>query len=246
MGLPPRDREDRDKVQLPLREFGLVGKGLFDPKTRKVIPDLWKGNSNYCLYRLVPESIKLLITATDEEFETEVDAWLADTPNRVTRIADAEAAAAAATTKTRLVPLTINLYCTKFLPDYEVAFVDDDAGGDRIPEQYKDKVRELDIPLHGESRWPDIVLHNRSSNSFWIVDCVESDGEVDYVRRDEIIESFMANKLRIDGFTTAYRTLEKFKSRQKSNNNIADNTYVWIMEIGGSQFQKLPAPGPSH
>jgi hypothetical protein len=242
LGLNSQDRENRDKVQLPLREVGLIGKALFDSQTGTVLPDVWKGNSNYCLYRLRPETVLLLSAASNQEFEIKLKEWLSDTPNRITRIADAEASAAAMMAEKRLVPLTIELYCARFLPEYEVVFVDDNAGGDRIPDEYKEVVQELNLPLHRESRWPDIVLYKKSTGTFWIVDCVESDGEVDYVRRDEIIDSFMVNELQVDGFTTAYRTIEKFKSRQKSKNNIADNTFVWIMDIGGSQFQKIPAP----
>jgi hypothetical protein len=74
---------------------------------------------------------------------------------------------------------------------------------------------------------------------------VKSDGEVDNVREAEFRAAFEANGLEIVGMTTAYETLSRFASRQKLMNNIADRTYVWILEIGGSHFlKKSIVPGP--
>ncbi len=243
MGMPPKDREGRDFVQLPLREVGLMGIGLFDSKMRAVIPDVWKSKSNYCLYVLHPEAKELLSHVPEEEFSDRLDEWLADTANRKARIASAQAAAAAALAGGRLVPLTIEKYCKTFHPNFRVVFVDDSDGA-RIPSEYSGDVAALDVPLHLGTRWPDIILYNDETSEFWIVDCVESDGEVDYVRRGEMLASFLDRGHKIAGFTTAYRTLKRFMERQAAHDNIADGTYVWIMEIGGSHFLKLSVAEP--
>ncbi|MBG6069180.1 BsuBI/PstI family type II restriction endonuclease [Micromonospora ureilytica] len=239
-GLPTIDRESRDSVQLPLRELGIIIKATAEPKEARFIPYYWKPKSNHCVYRL-DEEFKSLLECSASEFKPRAEIWLSDTESRKARMRTAESAAWAAHEGGRLVPATIALYCATFLPGYTPVYVDD-KDGDRIDAIYQDAITRLGIPLNLAGRWPDILLHNPESNVFWVVDCVESDGEVDYVRRDEMETSFEEAGLTIAGFTTAYRTLAKFAQRQRKHDNIADNTFVWVMEVGGSHWQKqLPS-----
>lgn len=154
----------------------------------------------------------------------------------MTRLAAAEGAAAAAHEAERLVPLTIDTYCTTALAGYEVVFIDDADARDGT--EWSESVRIHDLPLDLSSRWPDIVLRNPSTGGFWIVDCVESDGEVDAVRKAEIDAAFEGRGHTIEGYTTAYRTVTCFAQRQRTMDNVALDTYVWVMEIGGAHWLK--------
>lgn len=235
------DRESRDYVQLPLREVGILAIATASPDEKCFILNYWKPKSNNCVYVLEPE-FRALLRCSPTEFDNRIDDWLAGTSTRKARLDSAEAAAWANQQGGRLVPATQELYCPHFLPEYEVIYVDD-RDGDRIAPEFQEKIMRLRIPLDLSSRWPDLVLVN-PDGEFWIIDCVENDGEVDYVRRDEMTAAFNAAGHTVAGYTTAYRNLNKFAERQKSHDNIADGTYVWIMEIGGSHWKKeLPPPG---
>ncbi|WP_431728914.1 BsuBI/PstI family type II restriction endonuclease [Verrucosispora sp. TAA-831] len=238
IGRSTPDRENRDYVQLPLREAGILIIGTADPGQRQFIRYYWKPKSPYDSYMLDDEFRSLLHSDTGEEFEAALSEWIRGTDSRRARMKTAEAAAWAANEGGRLVPTTVSLYCANFLADYEVVYVDD-RDGDRIGEAFRDDVHRLGIPLNLGSRWPDIILRNPVSRRFWVVDCVENDGELDYLRRDEIATSFAAEGLEIAGFTTAYRSIRKFAERQRRHDNIANGTFVWIMEIGGSHWHKL-------
>lgn len=153
-------------------------------------------------------------------------------------MATAEAAAAAAHEDARLVPLTIEHYHPAALPMYEVVFTDDADTRDHT--DWSGNVDRFDLPVGLSSRWPDIILRDPSTGQFWIVDCVDSDGEIDAVRKAEIASAFEARGHVIDGYTTVYRTVGRFAQRQRSEDNIALDTYVWIMEIGGAHWLKQP------
>ena len=86
-------------------------------------------------------------------------------------------------------------------------------------------------------------MRDGSTGRFWIVDCVDSDGEIDPVRKAEITTAFEAHGHVIDGFTTVYRTVERFAQRQRSEDNIAVDTPVWVMEIGGAHWLKKALGG---
>jgi hypothetical protein len=236
------DRELRDDILLPLRGVGILIKGLADTKAGKVIVGLWKPKSSNNVYVLNPDFLKLL-AHEEEEFPDSVRAWETTTDERKRRIASAEAAALAANEDHRLVSIALSTYCPRFLPRYEVVFVDDDDG-ERIAAKWKEPVERLGLPLDLASRWPDIVLNLRGTNRCWIVDCVETDGEVDAVRREEILEDFRSRELVVDGFTTVYRAAKRFAERQSKVDNIAPGTYVWIAELGGAQFRKEPLSQP--
>lgn len=151
-------------------------------------------------------------------------------------MATAQAAAAATHADLRLVPLTVDLYCTAALPSYTVVFTDDAEAHDRT--EWSANIETLDLPLDLSSRWPDIILRDPSTEHFWIIDCVDSDGEIDAVRKAEITAAFEARNHEIDGYTTAYRTVSRFAQRQRTQDNIALDTHVWIMEIGGAHWLK--------
>lgn len=235
------DRELRDSVMLPLRSVGILIIGYADTEVGIVTPYFWKPKSPNNVYVLNPE-FRTLLECTDLGFDEAHNVWEIATDERRRRLASAEAAIRAADNDQRLVSIAIAAYCPRFLPEYTVAFVDD-ADGQRIAPEWHEAVERLHLPLDLSSRWPDIVLHLPDTNRCWIVDCVETDGEVDTIRHREIRESFAQRDLAIDGFTTVYRTVRRFAERQGQVDNIAPQTYVWIAEIGGSQFRKEPLRG---
>lgn len=233
------DRELRDSIMLPLRAVGIAAKAYADKATGKVIPHYWKTNtSSRNMYMLTPE-FKALIDKDGDPFVDAASAWEIETPERRRRLVSAEAAASAIDRGERLVTVTRNVYCPHYLPEYQVVFVDD-GDGTRINPEWQGAADRLQLPLDLTSRWPDIILNIPDTNRCWIVDCVETDGEVDVVRRQEMIEAFEARGLTIEGFTTVYRTAKRFAQRQHAMDNIAAETCVWIAELGGSQWHKKP------
>jgi len=234
------DREMRDYIQLPLREVGILRKGYADSTSGSVILDRWVPKSSSNVYVVDPDFRGMLELKSDTESSEALDAWIRNRDERVARIHSAEARSASGDV-TRLVPATLEMYCPWYLPDYEVVFVDD-SDGQRIAAKWREGVDRLGLPLDLESRWPDIVLNMPGTNRCWIVDCVETDGEVDPVRRKEIAEHFAERSLVLDGFTTVYRTMRRFTERQQVMDNIAPYTFVWVMETGGAQWLRLPPP----
>jgi hypothetical protein len=238
LGKERMDRELRDYIMLPLREVGILLKGYADTKKGRVVPHFWEPKSPNNVYMLNPE-FRALLERSDIGFEDALHAWESATDERRHRIASAEAATFASGKDDRLVSVALAAYCPRFLPAYKVVFVDD-ADGQRIAPKWRDSVERLGLPLDLASRWPDIILNAPETNRCWIVDCVETDGEVDPVRHQEILEAFESRGLTIDGFTTVYRTARRFAERQSQVDNIAPDTYIWIAELGGGQFRKEP------
>jgi hypothetical protein len=231
------DREARDQIMLPLREVGVLGIAYVDTSRRAIEPNYWKPKSPNNVY-VVTEDFLALLAVGDEAFEERLGEWIASSDQRLVRLATAEAVAAAAHEDTRLVPLTLKHYCPVALNDYEVVFTDDAEARDDTG--WSENIERFDLPLDLSSRWPDIVLRDARNGRFWIVDCVDSDGEVDAVRKAEIESAFEARGHTVDGYTTVYRTVARFAQRQRMHDNIAVGTYVWILEIGGSHWLKEP------
>jgi hypothetical protein len=237
LGKASIDREARDQIMLPLREVGVLGIAYANTELRNVEPNYWKPKSPNNVY-VITEEFQALLAVADDSFEEELERWVAASQQRMVRLATAEASAAAAHQDERLVPLTIEHYCPVALPRYEVVFTDDAEARDNTT--WSENVERFDLPLDLSSRWPDIIMRDAVTGHFWIIDCVDSDGEIDAVRKAEIATAFERRGHRIDGFTTVYRTVTRFAQRQRVHDNIAADTYVWVMEIGGSHWFKQP------
>ena len=193
------DREARDQVMLPLREVGVLGIGYADTKNGRVEPNYWKPKSPNNVY-VVTDEFQAILAVSDDSFDAKLDGWIRSEQQRLIRMATAEAAAAAAHEDSRLVPLTIDHYCPAALPGYEVIFTDDEDTRDDT--DWSENIKDFDLPLDLSSRWPDIIMRHKSTGHFWIVDCVDSDGEIDAMRKAEITSAFDERGLVIDGFTT--------------------------------------------
>lgn len=242
LGKDHLDRELRDQVMLPLREVGVLGTAYADTDSKAVIASYWKPKSPNNVY-IVDAEFRALLAVDDDAFEAQLEQWLSTSDLRLQRMATAEAAAAAAHEDSRLVPLTIQHYCPPVLPDFEVIFTDDAEARDNS--EWTEKIKRYDLPLGLSTRWPDIILRHSGTGHFWIIDCVDSDGEIDPMRKAEIETAFAERGHVIDGFTTVYRTVARYAQRQRSTDNIAVGTYVWVMEIGGAHLLKLPLTPPS-
>jgi BsuBI/PstI restriction endonuclease domain len=237
LGRESIDREARDQIMLPLREVGVLRIGYADTENRAVELNYWKPKSPNNVY-VVTDDFQALLAVGDDAFEDQLNDWVRSSDQRLLRMATAEAAAAASHEDARLVPLTIEHYCPVALSSYEVVFTDDvDA---REHTDWSENIERFDLPLDLSSRWPDIILHDPTTGHFWIIDCVDSDGEIDAVRKAEIESAFEGRGHVIDGYTTVYRTIGRFAQRQRSEDNIAVGTHVWIMEVGGAHWLKKP------
>lgn len=237
LGKESIDREARDQIMLPLREVGILGIAYADTRNRTVEPAYWKPKSPNNVY-VVTDDFRFLLTADDSTFNRDLEEWLALSGRRTLRVASAEAAAAAAHQGERLVKLTIETYCSTAVAGYEVVFIDDAEARDST--EWAENIRRYNLPLDLSTRWPDIILRHPATGGFWVVDCVESDGEIDAVRKAEIDSAFQSRDHVIDGCTTVYRTVARFAQRQRAMDNIAPDTYVWVMEIGGAHWLKTP------
>ncbi|MGH9153733.1 MAG: BsuBI/PstI family type II restriction endonuclease [Acidimicrobiales bacterium] len=183
LGKESIDREARDQIMLPLREVGVLGIAYADTENRVVERNYWKPKSPNNVY-VVTDDFEAVLAVGDDAFEDQLGEWIASSDQRLARMATAEAAAAAAHEDARLVPLTIEHYCPAALADYEVVFTDDADARDNTA--WSENIERFQLPLNLSSRWPDIILRNPATGRFWIVDCVDSDGEVDAVRKAEI------------------------------------------------------------
>ena len=237
LGKETIDREARDQIMLPLREVGVLGIAYADTRGRTVETAYWKPKSPNNVY-VVTDGFWSLLRSTDSAFDRDLEEWVASSGRRMIRAAAAEAAATAARKGERLVRLTIETYCSTAVAGYEVVFTDDAEARDGT--DWAENIRRYDLPLDLSTRWPDIILRDPIAGGFWIVDCVESDGEIDAVRKAEIGAAFESRGHVIDGYTTVYRTVTRFAQRQRAVDNIAVGTYVWVMEIGGAHWLKKP------
>ena len=237
LGKEAIDREARDQIMLPLREVGVLGIAYADTRGRTVETAYWKPKSPNNVY-VVTDGFRSLLRSTDSAFNRDLEEWVASSSRRMIRAAAAEAAATAAREDERLVRLTIDTYCSTAVAGYEVVFTDDAEARDGT--DWAESIRRYDLPLGLSTRWPDIILRDPVAGGFWIVDCVESDGEIDAVRKAEIGTAFESRGHVIDGYTTVYRTVARFAQRQRAVDNIAVGTHVWVMEIGGAHWLKKP------
>ncbi|WP_420638301.1 BsuBI/PstI family type II restriction endonuclease [Candidatus Poriferisocius sp.] len=236
LGKTSIDREARDTIMLPLREVGILGIAYVNTKECTITYNYWHPKSPNNVYFVIDE-FRSLLRSSEDTFFAKFETWIQSEQMRLLRLASSEAAAAASHLEERLVPLTVNTYCADFLPTYEVVFIDDTDT--RSDSEWSRNIDIYNLPLDLSSRWPDIILRDQKTSCYWIVDCVESDGEIDAIRKDEIQRAFEARGHQITGYTTVYRTISRFAQRQRGRDNIAPGTFVWIMELGAAHWPKI-------
>lgn len=160
-------------------------------------------------------------------------AWMAEDVTRERLRLQAEAADSArervASGHGDLIATCASVYAPRFLPGFEVLYVDD-ADGDRITEGERQQLEDAGVTFDLGDAMPDLLLYNPKTDWLWVIEAVTSDGEVDHhkVTRVEQMRERLG-KAGV-GFTTAYRTWREAAARQGQMKNIDPGTYLWIAE----------------
>jgi len=232
------DREGRDYWLKPLWEVGAVEKVYLNSSTKEFISGHPVAKSSNCAYRLAPSFVKIL-KAADGDWEPMLAEWISANSMRErlnVQSSLAEASRAAVDTKhSDLIRSAIEVYAPRFLPGFQVLYVDD-ADGDRITEGDKQRLGEAGVALLLSDSMPDALLWHPQRDWLWVIEAVTSDGEIDFHK----VEQFTALAQRAGkaevGFTTAYATWRAAATRQGRYKNASPNTYIWIQEDPSKHF----------
>lgn len=224
------DREGRDYWIKPLRELGGIEPILLHGD--EFIPGHVVAKSPNSSYRLA-EDFKAILQAPDDRWPGMLAQWASKDAARKRRKFQAEMAEASRTRKlvdtghSDLIQASIDIYAARFLPGYEVIYVDD-GDGDRITDEDRVALARAGIDLRLEDAMPDALLWNPATDRLWVIEAVTSDGEVDIHKVNQLralVER--CGKAGVD-FTTTYRTWKEAAVRQGAQGNIAVDTYIWI------------------
>ncbi|MFG6534814.1 BsuBI/PstI family type II restriction endonuclease [Sulfitobacter sp. 1A16787] len=233
------DREGRDYWIKPLRDLG--GFEAITLRDRKFIPGHVVAKSPNSSYRLESSFVEIL-KAPEDAWPAMLETWATTEEARERRAFQAKMEQAALAQidsgHKHLIKASAEHYVPRFLPGYQVIYIDD-SDGDRISAEEKTKMAEAGITLTLEDAMPDILLWNPDSDMLWVIEAVTSDGEVD-IHKVKLLKNLAnrCNKAGI-GFTTTYQTWKAAASRQGRNKNLAVDTYVWIQEDGSKQLHVL-------
>lgn len=232
------DREGRDYWIKPLREIGAIEAIYLDAGTKAFLPGHPKAKSPNSAYRLDPGFVEIL-RAPETEWRAKLSAWSSEDAKRerlAFRATQAEASRAATdTAHVDLIQACRDVYAPRFLPGYEVLYVDD-ADGDRVSEPERERLYGSGIEITLADAMPDVLLWNRETDALWIIEAVTSDGEVDHHKVDQVRAFAQRNGKSTVGFTTAYPTWKVAAQRQGRHKNIAPGTYIWIREDAAKHF----------
>lgn len=242
------DREGRDYWIKPLREVGAI-EPCYLPSTKdkallshgnKFYDGHPKAKSPNNAYRL-SQSFVHILKAPDDAWEQMLAQWVSEDKVR-TRL-DLQAKAAEVVRKltdnshSEVIKAGAEFYAPKFLPGYKVIYIDD-GDGDRITDEQKQLLKCAGLEIDIADAMPDILFWNEESDMLWVYEAVTSDGEVDLHKVSQL-NAFCKrfNKAGI-GYTTAYPTWKKAAERQKkTGNNLAINSYMWIVEDAAKQYK---------
>lgn len=234
------DREGRDYWIKPLRDVGAIVAVTLDPGQRLFVAGHPIAKSSNSAYRLA-DDFKALLQAPEKNLDGMLASWIAE--DAVRRRLDLQARAAAQTraasdTKhSDLITASCEFYAPKFLDGFEVLYIDD-GDGDRIPQSARKRLAEAGLNLLLEDAMPDVLLLNRRTGHFWVIEAVTSDGEADLHKVAQatkfIHRTFPDAKV---GFTTTYRTWKDAAVRQSKHKNLAPGSLLWILEDPSRQFR---------
>lgn len=232
------DREGRDYWIKPLREIGAIEAIYLDPKSKTFLPGHPKAKSPNSAYRLNAGFADVL-RAADKRWPAKFDAWSnKHVLRRRLRFQATQAEATRAATDTAhadLIRACCDHYAPRFLPGYEVLFVDD-SDGDRVSEGERASMWDSGLDLSLGDAMPDVLLLNRKTDAIWVIEAVTSDGEVDQHKVDQVRAFAKRHGKKNVGFTTAYPTWKVAAQRQGKHKNIAAGTYIWIREDAAKHF----------
>jgi hypothetical protein len=233
------DREGRDYWIRPLRAVGAIEAVTFDPRSQSFVHGHPVAKSSNSAYRLA-EDFKAILQAPQSKWRSLLRDWIAEDVTRRRLELQAQLAkqslSSADTKHASLIEDACRFYVPRFLPGYEVLYMD--AGdGDRVPKEAKALLDEVGLELRLEDAMPDVLLVNRTLGAFWVIEAVTSDGEVDLHKVEQtkrfVHRSRPGAKI---GFTTAFRTWKEAATRQARHRNLAPDSYLWIREDGSKHF----------
>ncbi len=230
------DREGRDYWIKPLRDLG--GIEAITLEDGEFVPGHTRAKSPNSSYRLEGAFVEIL-RAPAVGWKAKLDAWAAADAARERLSFQARMAAAARvaadTGHAALIADCVEHYAPRFLPGYEVLYVDD-SDGDRISTEERAKMAAAGALLTLADPMPDVLLWHPGKDKLWVIEAVTSDGEVD-AHKVEGMKRFATRCGKTGvGFTTAYRTWKEAAARQAVYRNIAVETYLWIRDDPAKQM----------
>ncbi|TVP78204.1 MAG: DUF1317 family protein [Puniceicoccaceae bacterium] len=232
------DREGRDYWLKPLWEIGAIVKVYFDTKRGVFIPGHPVAKSPYTAYCLA-EDFKLILRAPDGEWRALLADWTKADEIRQRLEFQAKLAEASRsqvdTKHSDLIRASCEHYVPRFLPGYEVLYIDD-ADGERIRELDRDNFYRAGIEIGLTDSMPDALLWNPDLDWLWVIEAVTSDGEVDHHKMSNLTALAKRCGKKGIGFTTTYQTWNAAARRQGKYKNISPGTYIWIQDDPTKHF----------
>jgi len=233
------DREGRDYWIKPLRQIGAIEPVYLDSVTKSFRPGHPKAKSGNSAYRLDTGFVEVL-RSSEREWRAKLATWSREDVKRARLLFQSEQAEATrATTDTAhadLIRACCEVYAPRFLPGFEVVYVDD-ADGERVSEPERQRLYGSGITIKLDDAMPDVLLWNSKTDALWVIEAVMSDGEVDHHKVEQVRAFAKRNGKKDVGFTTAYPTWKLAAQRQGKHKNIAPGTFVWIREDASKHFR---------
>ena len=236
-GIGKMDREGRDYWIKPLGELGGIEPVyLHHGQFIEGHPVAKSGNSAYRL----SEDFKAILQASEDEWPGLLTSWASEEAARQRRAFQAQVAEISRqlvdTGHSDLIRASIEHYASRFLPEYEVVYVDD-GDGDRITELDRSELRRAGVELRLGDAMPDVLLWNPLTDRLWVIEAVTSDGEVDLHKVKQLTAlAGRCGKAGID-FTTTYQTWRQAATRQGAHNNVAVGSFIWIQADPSKHFR---------
>lgn len=222
------DREGRDYWIKPLRELGAIEAVTLVDK--EMIAGHVRAKSPNSCYRLNPEFVAIL-RAPEPEWRAMLATWASEDAARSRRAFQAAMEEASRKRVDRghadLIRVSVDHYATRFLPGYELLYIDD-SDGDRVSPEERKKMAAAGITLTPEDAMPDALLWHPETDHLWVIEAVTSDGEADFHKVAQLERLAARCGKSGVGFTTTYRTWKDAAARQAARGNIAVGTYIWI------------------
>ena len=232
------DREGRDYWIKPLRELGAIEAIYLDPDSMTFYPGHIVAKSPNSAYRLEYE-FKRILQADEKEWLGMLKAWVRE--DKVRQRAELQALLAEEsrqllhTEHSDLIEAACAHYVPRFLPGYEILYVDD-GDGDRVTQEDCVKLEAAGITISLADAMPDVLLWNRDTNNLWVIEAVTSDGEVDEQKMSNLQKFAKKHGKTGIGFTSVYGTWRDAAGRQGMYKNIAPGSYLWILEDPSKHF----------